>query len=168
VVLIKIGVDAVVREGGPMLTVVQDADEANGNEAGQRSLLDEIDRDGARQMLAAAWQAEVAAYVEQFADQRDDNVRRLVLRNGYHQPCEVLTAAGAVEVTAPRVNAVPIPRPVSASGFPRRSSRPGRAKGGSITALSAKGRAILRSRSGCCGVAHAPGQLRSSCEGLVR
>jgi hypothetical protein len=56
-----------------MLTVVQDADEANGNEAGRRSLLDEIDRDGARQMLAAAWQAAVAAYVELFADQRDDN-----------------------------------------------------------------------------------------------
>jgi hypothetical protein len=55
-----------------MLTVVQDADEANGNEAGQRSLLDAIDRDGARQMLAAAWQAEVAVYVEPFADQRDD------------------------------------------------------------------------------------------------
>ena len=53
-----------------MLTVVQDADEANCNEAGQRSLLDEIDRDGARQMLAAARQAEVAAYVEPFADQR--------------------------------------------------------------------------------------------------
>ena len=100
-----------------MLTVVQDADEANGNEAGQRSLLDEIDRDGARQMLAAAWQAEVAAYVEQFADQRDDNGPRLVLRNGYHQPREVLTAAGAVEVTAPRVNAVSIPRPVSGAVF---------------------------------------------------
>ena len=60
-VLIKTGVDAVVREGGPMLTVVQDADEANGNEAGQRSLLDEIARNGARQMLAAARRAEVAA-----------------------------------------------------------------------------------------------------------
>ena len=109
-----------------MLTVVQDADEANGNEAGQRSLLDEIDRDGARQMLeagwayprcSAAWQAKVAAYVEPFADQRDDNGPRLVLRNGYHQPREVLTAAGAVEVTAPRVNAVSIPRPVSGAVF---------------------------------------------------
>ena len=100
-----------------MLTVVQDADEANGNEAGQRSLLDEIDRDGARQMLAAARQTEVAAYVEPFADQRDDNGPRLVLRNGYHQPREVLTAAGAVEVTAPRVNAVSIPRPVSGAVF---------------------------------------------------
>ena len=27
-----------------------------------------------------------------------------MIRNGYHQPREVLTSAGAVEVTAPRVN----------------------------------------------------------------
>ncbi len=87
-----------------MLTVVHDAEEANGNEAGQRSLLDDLVRDGARQKLAAALQAEVAAYVEQFADQRDQDGRRLVVRNGYHQARDVLTAAGAVEVTAPRVN----------------------------------------------------------------
>jgi hypothetical protein len=35
-------------------------------------LLDEIVRDGARQMLAAALQAEVAAYMAQFADQLDE------------------------------------------------------------------------------------------------
>ena len=86
-----------------MLTVVHDAEEANGGQAG-RSLLDEIVRDGARQMLAAALQAEVAAYVAAFADQLDENGHRLVVRNGYHQPREVLTAAGAVQVKAPRVN----------------------------------------------------------------
>jgi putative transposase len=48
--------------------------------------------------------AEVAAYVEQFSDQVDDNGRRLVVRNGYHQQRDVLTAAGAVPVKAPRVN----------------------------------------------------------------
>lgn len=37
-----------------MLTVVHDTDEANANDGGGRSLLDEIVRDGARQMLAAA------------------------------------------------------------------------------------------------------------------
>jgi hypothetical protein len=42
--------------------------------------------------------------VAQFADQLDENGHRLVVRNGYHQPREVLTAAGAVEVKAPRVN----------------------------------------------------------------
>jgi hypothetical protein len=46
-----------------MLTVVHDTDSSNEGDAG-RSLLDEIVRDGARQMLAAALQAEVAAYVE--------------------------------------------------------------------------------------------------------
>jgi Transposase, Mutator family len=66
--------------------------------------LDEIVRDGARQMLAAALRAEVAAYIEQFADQCDENGRRLVARNGYHQQREVMTAAGAVTVSAPRVN----------------------------------------------------------------
>ena len=67
-------------------------------------MLDEIVRDGARQMLRAALKAEVAAYIEQFADQLDENGRRLVVRNGYHQPRDVLTAAGAVTVVAPRVN----------------------------------------------------------------
>jgi transposase-like protein len=88
-----------------MLTVVHDAESANENDGGAgRSLLDEIVRDGARQMLAAALRAEVAAYVEQFADQLDEHGRRLVVRNGYHDEREVLTAAGAVTVTAPRVN----------------------------------------------------------------
>jgi putative transposase len=87
-----------------MLTVVHDAQEANDETAGHRLLLDEIVRDGARQMLAAALRAEAAAYVEQFADQLDENGHRLVVRNGHHQAREVLTAAGAVEVTAPRVN----------------------------------------------------------------
>lgn len=85
-----------------MLTVVHDKDQSN-NDNG-RSLLDEIVRDGARQMLAAALQAEVAAYIDQFADHLDENGRRLVVRNGYHTERDVLTAAGAVNVKAPRVN----------------------------------------------------------------
>ena len=87
-----------------MLTVVHDVESPNDDAGAGRSLLDEIVRDGARQMLAAALQAEVAAYIEQFVDQVDDNGRRLVVRNGYHREREVLTAAGAVNVTAPRVN----------------------------------------------------------------
>jgi transposase-like protein len=68
------------------------------------SLLDELVRDGARQMLAAALQAEVAAYVDAHRDQVDEAGRRLVVRNGYHQPREVATSAGAVPVRQPRVN----------------------------------------------------------------
>lgn len=85
------------------LTVVNNDD--GSNPAGEScSVLDEIVRDGARQMLAAALRAEVAAYVDQFADQLDENGRRLVVRNGYHHEREVMTAAGAVAVKAPRVN----------------------------------------------------------------
>jgi hypothetical protein len=55
-------------------------------------------------MLAAALQAEVAAYVEAHADQVDEAGHRLVVRNGHHQARVVTTAAGSVGVRAPRVN----------------------------------------------------------------
>ena len=89
-----------------MLTVVEEENESNKHApAGVGgSLLDELVRDGARQMLAAALQAEVATYVEAFAHEVDEAGRRLVVRNGYHQAREVSTAAGAVPVRQPRVN----------------------------------------------------------------
>jgi putative transposase len=88
-----------------MLKVVHDASVPNDNAgAGGSSLLDEIVRDGARQMLAAALLAEVAAYIEAHAELLDADGHRLVVRNGFHQPREVTTAAGAVAVRAPRVN----------------------------------------------------------------
>jgi hypothetical protein len=44
------------------------------------------------------------AYIARFASERGEDGRRRVVRNGYHQSREVLTSAGAVEVTMPRVN----------------------------------------------------------------
>src|SRR5665647_3039129 len=89
-----------------MLKVVQaEAQlEEHGPVAVGGALLDELVRDGARAMLAAALRAEVAAYVEAHASEVDEAGRRLVVRNGFHQPREVSTAAGAVPVHAPRVN----------------------------------------------------------------
>jgi putative transposase len=85
--------------------VVQEEAGTNDNDrSGGSSLLDEIVRDGARRMLAAALQAEVAAYVEAHADRVDENGHRLVVRNGHHAAREVTTAAGVVPVRAPRVN----------------------------------------------------------------
>ena len=77
-----------------MLKVVQEENSANATSGltASPSLLDEIVRDGARQILAAALQAEVAAYIAAHADQVDENGRRLVVRNGYHAPREVTTA----------------------------------------------------------------------------
>ncbi len=56
-----------------MLKVVHDADASNENSAAGGSLLDEIVRDGARQMLAAALQAEVAAYIDAHAGEVDEH-----------------------------------------------------------------------------------------------
>src|SRR5947207_14155083 len=88
------------REGTPMLKIVLD-------EAAREDLaasLDEIVREGARRMLAAALEDEVAAYIAAYAGERDENGRRRVVRNGHARPRQVTTLAGAVEVTAPRVN----------------------------------------------------------------
>ncbi|WP_416986173.1 IS256 family transposase [Streptomyces sp. T028] len=82
-----------------MLSVVT---EDGSTESG--SLIDEIVREGARRMLAAALAAEVDQYIAELADQRDGAGRRLVVRNGRRRPRTVVTAAGPVEVTAPRVN----------------------------------------------------------------
>src|SRR5215203_858107 len=66
--------------------------------------LDQIVREGARRMLAAALEAEVDDYLAAHAAERDEHGRRLVVRNGHARPREVTTAAGAVAARAPRVD----------------------------------------------------------------
>ena len=66
--------------------------------------LDEICRDGAQRMLATALELEVAAYVAAFAEDRDEEGHRLVVRNGHAEARMIATGAGPIEVAAPRVN----------------------------------------------------------------
>jgi transposase-like protein len=87
-----------------MLTVVADPEVTPAGAVSSESLIDEIVRDGARRMLAAALEAEVAAYIDAHAGELDEHGRRLVVRNGHAVPRQVLTSAGAVQVRAPRVN----------------------------------------------------------------
>jgi hypothetical protein len=87
-------------EGTSMLRVVTD-DEGR---AEMRSGLDEIVLKGAQRMLAAALEAEVDAYIAGLAEQLDEDGRRLVVRNGHAEPRTITTAAGRIEVQAPRVN----------------------------------------------------------------
>lgn len=70
----------------------------------ESSSLDEIVRAGARQMLATALAAEVDAYIDAHAGEVDEDGQRLVVRNGYHRPRQITTAAGAIGITQPRVN----------------------------------------------------------------
>ncbi len=67
-------------------------------------LLDELAREGARRMLVAALQEEVAAYIERHQEAVDEQGRRLVVRNGKSRPRKVTCGAGTLEVEAPRIN----------------------------------------------------------------
>jgi transposase-like protein len=83
-----------------MLRVVTDDDAR----AEMRWALDEIVLEGARRMLAVALEAEVDAYVASRVDAVDERGHRLVVRNGHAEPRTITTAAGRIEVQAPRVD----------------------------------------------------------------
>jgi putative transposase len=66
--------------------------------------LDDLAREGARRMIASALEAEVADYVERFAEDRDEDGKRVVVRNGRARERKVTIGSGTVRVRAPRVN----------------------------------------------------------------
>ena len=66
--------------------------------------LDELAREGARRMLVAALEAEVADYVARFGEARDERGHAEVVRNGHGRPRKVTLGAGTLEVRAPRVD----------------------------------------------------------------
>jgi transposase-like protein len=66
--------------------------------------LDELVQRGAQRMLAAALEAEVAAYITRHAGERDDDDRALVVRNGRARERTVYCGAGGLKVRAPRVH----------------------------------------------------------------
>ncbi|MEM7315148.1 MAG: IS256 family transposase [Planctomycetota bacterium] len=68
-----------------------------------RSPLDELVREGARKMLQAAINAEVDGFVEQHRERRDEEGRRLVVKNGSLPARQILTGAGPIEVSQGRV-----------------------------------------------------------------
>jgi transposase-like protein len=69
-----------------------------------QSSLDEIRRESARTMLAAAPEAEVDACLAELADERDGDGHRVVTRNGHARQRKIQTVAGAVAITALRAN----------------------------------------------------------------
>ncbi len=119
--LIGVGVGAPTREGAPMLKGVHHESDPNATRGSAScSRLDEIVRDGTRQMLAAALQAEASAYIAAFRDELDENGYRLVVRNGYNAEREVTTAPSTGSACAPPTRSSP-PSPPSdcGSGSPR-------------------------------------------------
>jgi transposase-like protein len=72
-------------------------------EESTKSVLDEILRHGARQMLTEAIEAEVASYIAERNEFVDGQGRRLIVRNGHLPERELQTPVGAVPVKQPRV-----------------------------------------------------------------
>ena len=66
--------------------------------------LDELAREGARRMIAAALRAEADEYVERFSDELDGDGHQQVVRNGRARERRVTVGSGTIPVRAPRVN----------------------------------------------------------------
>jgi len=68
------------------------------------SVLEELARKGAREMLAKAMELEVTEFVEKHKDKVDEDGRRLVVRNGYMDEREIITGIGPVAIKQPRID----------------------------------------------------------------
>ena len=66
--------------------------------------LDELAREGARRMIAAALEVEVEQYVASLVDEVGEDGRRLVVRNGHARERGLTVGSGTVRLRAPRVN----------------------------------------------------------------
>lgn len=66
--------------------------------------LDEIAREGARRLLVHCLNLEVEEYINQHADETDENGHRTVVKNGRGRSRSVTMGSGTVAVQAPRVN----------------------------------------------------------------
>ena len=82
------------KEGTPWRMVAGSLS-GEGNEV--RSTLDEVAREGARRMIAAALEAEVGEYVARFGDDLDEDGHRLVVRNGKARERRVTVGAGSCQ-----------------------------------------------------------------------
>jgi len=67
-------------------------------------VLEELIREGARKMLKAALEAEIAEHLSKYQSHKDETGRKLVVRNGYQPERTILTGAGPISVTRPRVD----------------------------------------------------------------
>ena len=69
-----------------------------------RQSLNEILREGAQTMLCQAIEAEVAEWIEQHQQVKDERGRRQVGRNGYLPERKLVTGIGEVAIEQPRVH----------------------------------------------------------------
>ncbi len=85
-----------------MLELITNESEKTAPEVTQS--LDELAREGARRMIAAALETEVEEYLQKQSHLRDEQGHALVVRNGKGQERTLTMGAGAVKIQAPRIH----------------------------------------------------------------
>ena len=76
---------------------------ADKNQGKEPSVLEEVIREGARRLLQAAIEDEVAEYIACFQNIKDEQGKRMVVRNGFLPERSILTGIGPLVVKQPRV-----------------------------------------------------------------
>ncbi len=76
----------------------------NEEEAEEKMSLDDLAREGAHRMIQAALEAEVEDYINLLREERDENNRARVVRNGKAKPRRLTLGSGTVEIQTPRIN----------------------------------------------------------------
>lgn len=69
-----------------------------------KKTLDDIARQGAREMLQMALEIEVDLFMEQYQYILDDNGNRQVVRNGRNKSRKIITGAGQLDIRTPRID----------------------------------------------------------------
>jgi len=101
---------------------------------GEDSVLDHVIRDGARKMLQAALDNEVAEYLEKMKDRRTEDGLRAIVRNGRLPERDIQSGVGSLRIAQPRVrdrksevrfSSQPDPAAVHAPCSQRRSAHSG-------------------------------------------
>jgi len=77
--------------------------QASGTSASFKDALTELVRNGARQIIAQAVEAELQEFLAQYHPLTDEQGRQAVVRNGYLPERTIVTGVGAVEVPVPKV-----------------------------------------------------------------
>ena len=68
------------------------------------SVLDEIARQGAQDILIKTLEIEIESFCQRHEEKRDKNGHRLVTRNGYNLARNIVTGAGQLKIQTPRVD----------------------------------------------------------------
>jgi len=79
-------------------------DEKKQVEESPKSVLEQIIQEGARRLLQAAIENEVAEYVERFKELKNEKGHRMVVRNGSSPERMLATGVGSLKIRQPRVH----------------------------------------------------------------